>query len=362
MRTKTLNKRFLCSFLFLAVAITVFGQKTSSAAKERPFGASFIVPDDGDLYEAFAKAEEREDTSKRYVIFIRNGFYYLGGDDGGTIEAEGAIHKSPKTTLNSPNVTLKGESMENTLIWNQPVYEGLSITATLMLAEKSSNTHIEDLTIQNAYPYMEKGGGRAIALEDRSIGTVMRRVRMLSYQDTYFTNNKKGKTRLYECEIHGTVDFICGDGDVLFDHCRIVLEDRKNGDCITAPGIPLDKGYVFSGCTIEGPSGQDGKYSLGRPWKIGSRCHYINTRMNVLPRKEGWSVMRDFIIPAAIDEYNSTNEYGEQIDLSDRISVWKTAVKAETEEKAKTEEKLVKETPLKSQLTKEEADLLLEGW
>ena len=86
---------------------------------EEMIDPSFIVPDDGDLTEAFKAAREREDTAARFMIFIRKGEYYLKGDSGATIQVEGINYPSPITTLRSPNVTIIGEvgqcgSMEQT--------------------------------------------------------------------------------------------------------------------------------------------------------------------------------------------------------------------------------------------------------
>ena len=200
---------------------------------------TFIVSDDGSIEEAFAAAAAPEDTSDRYVVFIRKGDYYLKGDSGATINVEGIDYPSPITSLASPNVTIIGEKMDSTVLWNNPEHEGINITATLLLKPECRNTVIMNLTIKNAYKYNEKQfAGRAVALQDQSSGTVCRYVRLLSHQDTYFSDNNQGVFLFEDCEFHGTVDFICGGGDATFKRCRLVLEDRNKADCITAPGVP----------------------------------------------------------------------------------------------------------------------------
>ena len=290
---------------------------------EEMIDPSFIVPDDGDLTEAFKAAREREDTAARFMIFIRKGEYFLKGDSGATIQVEGINYPSPITTLRSPNVTIIGEKWDSVVLWNKPEHEGIDITATLLIAPESHNTQIKNLTIKNAYEYNERNfAGRAVALQDKSTGTLCRYVKLLSHQDTYYSDNNFGVFLFEDCEIHGTVDFICGGGDVTFKRCRLVLEDRTKADCITAPGVPLKNGYVFRDCVIDGPESQARRYSLGRPWKNGSRCQYINTRMNILPRKDGWTVMRDYILPARMAEYGSVDVSGVSLDLSERRKEW----------------------------------------
>ena len=79
----------------------------------------------------------------------------------------------------------------------------------------------------------------------------MKNVRMLSFQDTYYSNNNRMRSYMEECQIHGTVDFICGGGDVYFNRTTIYLEDRS-GNVITAPAGDTNWGYVFNDCIIDG--------------------------------------------------------------------------------------------------------------
>lgn len=307
----------------LLILISLLLSKGFQQGNDNPVKPAFIVPDNGTVADAFNAAQARQDTTARFVIFIRNGSYQLSGDKGKTIRVEGVDYPSPITTLSAPNVSIIGESMDSTILWNNPEHEGIDITATLLLDPRAINTIIENLTLKNAYEYNERNfAGRAVALQDQSTGTICRRVKLLSHQDTYYSNNNAGDFLFEDCELHGTVDFICGGGDVLFRHCRIVLEDRNKADCVTAPGVPRKNGYVFVDCTIDGSPSQDGRYSLGRAWKDGSRCQYIRTRMNIIPRKEGWTVMRDYIHPGRMAEYGSTDHQGNNVDMSARRSVW----------------------------------------
>jgi hypothetical protein len=81
-------------------------------------------------------------------------------------------------------------------------------------------------------------------------------VRLLSYQDTYYSDNDLCQLYFQDSEIHGTVDFICGDGDVWFERCRLVTEKRtadgSGRNVITAPKTSKTQwGYIFNHCTVE---------------------------------------------------------------------------------------------------------------
>ena len=106
---------------------------------------------------------------------------------------------------------------------------------------------------------------------------------MLSYQDTYYSN---ANNQFYweDSEIHGTVDYLCGGGDVYYNGCTFVNESRsaegKTGsDVITAPYTDASNkfGYVFNNCTIENHAAS---FSLGRAWGGNSTSVWLNTTIN----------------------------------------------------------------------------------
>ncbi|MDE6632737.1 MAG: hypothetical protein K2K23_07035, partial [Muribaculaceae bacterium] len=192
------------------------------------------------------------------------------------------------TNLSGHNISLIGQSMEKTIIRNAPHYttEGIAQTATLM--NTGTNLYMQDLTIQNALDYygaQDAGlaGGRAVAFWDKGINTAAKNVTLLSYQDTYYTNNVNGKYYWETSDIHGTVDFFCGEGTMFMTNSTITVEMRKldgTGECtITAPSTKAgDKyGYVFDNCTIVNHAA---KYNFGRAWSNEPRCAYINTTVS----------------------------------------------------------------------------------
>ena len=172
--------------------------------------------------------------------------------------------------------------MVGTIIKNAPktIKEGINLTATIR--NYSKNLYLQDLTLQNDLDYYKAGSaGRAVCLQDKGENTICKNVRMLSYQDTYYSN-KASKFYWEDCEIHGTVDYLCGDGDVIYNRVKLVNENRNttttpNGETtIAAPNTTSDWGYVLLDCTIDCKSAT---FTLGRAWGGKPRIAYINTTL-----------------------------------------------------------------------------------
>lgn len=296
----------------------------------------FIVPDDGSFEDAIAAASARSDKSKRYYIFVKKGEYFLEGSGeeltierkSGNVLLKTDHAKSPITTISTPNVSIIGESMDETILWNLPESdeannrngEGIGTTATIFLSNAAVNTYMQDITLKNAYPYASTTG-RAVCLQDKSDKTVAKNVKLLSHQDTYYSNNSSARFYWEDSELHGDVDFLCGGGDVYYNRCNLVIE-KRNGNVIAAPNGQKKYGYVFLDCEInpvndDAISTVNGTFNLGRPWGAECRAQYINTKMNVLPTSYAWAEMGGNK-PAVFAEYNSTDKNGNKVDLSSR--------------------------------------------
>jgi len=208
-----------------------------------------------------------EDAQSGDKIFLPNGVYDLG--------------TTCLTAISKNNIAIVGQSMEGTVIKNAPDAKDESIdkTATIKINKNVSGTYLQDLTIQNALDYYKNDNGRAVALWDQGTKTVCKNVRLLSYQDTYYSNLQGAVKYFEDCEIHGTVDFICGDGSVYFKNNLLYCEKRKkNGggsDALTANnGIASDRGYVFEGCTVKS---ECPTVSFGRAWNNTPTTTFLNT-------------------------------------------------------------------------------------
>ena len=223
----------------------------------------FVVPanDVASFLLALVQAESGD------KIFLPNGTYDLG--------------ETCLTTINKNNIAIIGQSMNGTIIKNAPdaSKESIDKTATIKINKNVSGTYLQDLTIQNALDYYLSDNGRAVCLWDQGTKTVCKNVKLLSYQDTYYSNLQGAVKYFEDCEIHGTVDFICGDGSVYFKNNLLYCEKRKKAgggsDALTANnGIASDKGYVFDSCTV---MSECPVVSMGRAWNNTPKVTFLNT-------------------------------------------------------------------------------------
>ena len=243
-------------------------------------------------------------NATRTFIFLPNGTYDLGD--------------KCLTTISGNNISIIGESMDNTIIVNNPEVEGIGVTATLF--NTSTGLYMQDLTLKNAYPF-DKSTGRAVCLQDKGTQTICKNVKMLSYQDTYYSNNNKGQYYFENSDIHGIVDFICGGGDVFFNKCTLTLEPGK-GSYITAPYTDgSDYGYVFDGCKIVGSATDS--FTFGRSWGGTAKCAFLNTILdknaaaNIASTR--WTIGGMNVVAKNFFEYNTVDENGKVISPAENI-------------------------------------------
>jgi pectin methylesterase-like acyl-CoA thioesterase len=268
----------------------------------------FIVGKDGDIKAALAAAQSNSSTGIRFHIFLPNGEYDLGNTTGDGTQ---------QTFFNVANTSFIGESAEGVVLFNNPdpSDEGIGTTPTLNLQPNAKNIYMQDLTILNKMDYRTGSfKGRAVALRDQGDRNIFKNVKLKSNQDTYYTG--KGRAYWENGEIHGTVDFIFGDGDVFLQECLIYLEDRS-GNHVSAAATSSNWGYVFNSCTIDGFSSTNGNYKLGRPWQNKPQVVYLNTVMKKLPEAGGWGDPMN-VNPYVFAEYNSLTDGGSPVDLSSR--------------------------------------------
>ena len=256
-------------------------------------------------------------------IFLPNGTYDLG--------------QTVLTTISKNNIAIIGQSMTGTIIKNAPDVstESIDKTATIKINKNVTGTYLQDLTIQNSLDYYKNDNGRAVALWDQGTKTVCKNVRLLSYQDTYYSNLVGAVKYFEDCEIHGTVDFICGDGSVYFSGTELVCEQRKKdgggSDALTASNADAsDRGYVFDHCTVryaENIQGTKPVVSFGRSWNNSPKCVFLYTFLDdsngelVMTKDAGaqkdkiarWTLGAMNALPTLFGEYKSVNKEGQVI-------------------------------------------------
>jgi len=257
------------------------------------------------------------DTNQRYRILIKAGRYY------------------EKVTINRSNMEIVGEGMGETIIefdayaseaghyrednWGTPGSATVSINA--------ENVHITDLTINNTFDFLANdakakddpsrvSASQAVALllDTGSDRVSFDSVELNGYQDTLFAHGYRAY--FHQSRISGNVDFIFGQGTVVFDQSTIVSRPRAKSfpddaiqSYITAPSTNIDREYglTFLDCKLLREEGvPDNSVTLGRPWHptttfadgryadpdaIG-KAVFIRTYMDAHISPQGWSSMR----------------------------------------------------------------------
>lgn len=342
------------------ISITFHITKVENSYEYHKF--DFIVGAEGygDMDEAIKAANGKAEgksynntkaDGQRYYIFVPDGDYQLTGNT--TIscstdpkDAPKDEKGEPKTDMNGQNngmteivksnISLIGQSKEGVRIWNHPIVEGIGYTATINLPKLEGKTiedfYVQDLTLENKFDYWGSmsgqnvsGAGRAVVFWDRGNRTVMKNVSLLSWQDTYYSDNSNAHYRGYfeGCDLAGVVDWICGNGDIWFERCNLIHRDRT-GNNIAAPSTEVGQewGYVFNNCNIKVENEKklkfkDQNWTLARPWNNSPACTFINTKMYTQPRKYGWTKMTAGL-KLRFHEFKSMDGYGNPIPLETR--------------------------------------------
>ncbi len=263
----------------------------------------FVVGVDGDFKAAIAAAPGTS-SGGHFLIFVPNGEYNIGTLTGDS---------NQKTAFEKSNISLIGESMDKTIIYNQSINEAIGTTATLYI--HGNDVYLQDLTIQNKSggPTCPASACRHVAVQQQGDKMIYKQVKLIAGQDTYYT--KSGKTYWEGGEIQGTVDFICGGGDVFFEGTNLVM--RRSGGYIAVSQNPGDWGYVFNNSKINVSNGSyNGTFYLGRSWGH-AKTVFLNTTMYAQPTAEGWGPDMNSA-PVVYGEYNSKNGNGGAVDVSRR--------------------------------------------
>ena len=274
----------------------------------------YVVSNATELDAALAelKTTNTSASATHKTVFLKNGTYTYG-----TLTGSYQYNVSLKIDNwnNVYNVSLIGESKDGVVI------EGTTdgITSSTLNLGNGTGIYVQDMTIRNNYDFPKENRFKGVSVAVTGGNkAVLKNVAMQACQDTYVTGKR---TYLENCDIYGTVDFICGGGDIFFNQCDLILVDRA-GDVIAAPNTTADTkwGYVFQYCTVKAEEGStavvDKGWDLGRPWQNEPRTYYLNTTMEVLPTDNGWRSMGN--LPTHFYEYNSRDKEGNALDLSVR--------------------------------------------
>ncbi len=252
-----------------------------------------------------------KDSKTQYIIFIKSGLYH------------------EKLTINIPNITLIGESKDETKLSYDAANSIKKPDGTLYGTYGSSSVTVlapnftaENLTFENAFDYPKNmakastdptkiASPQAVALiiDKGATHAYIKDCKLTGYQDTLYANS--GSEYFTNCYISGSIDFIFGSGQAFFNKCDVVSRDLfkplGNG-YITAASTSIGSkyGFVFSKCNFKKETTEmaDNSVALGRPWHpsadplaVGSVI-YMNCFLDSHIKDTGW------------DEMSSTNASG----------------------------------------------------
>ncbi len=209
----------------------------------------------------------------RTVILLRNGRY------------------REKLTIDRPRVTIIGENRDSTVLTFDAIADTPSpgggtygTRGSFTLRVVAPDFRAERLTIENAFDYManfakaaddptkaRNAQGVALMLDQGSDRAAFVDVKITGHQDTLFPN--VGRSFFVHCEVTGSVDFIFGAGQAVFEDCDIVSRDRgsaTNNGYVTAPSTKQAEafGFLFTKSRLkkERASLPPNSVVLGRPW------------------------------------------------------------------------------------------------
>ena len=182
-----------------------------------------------------------------------------------------------KTVIRTPGITLIGAGMDKTtIVWDDYALKldelgrEYNTFRTWTMAVCADHVHMENLDIVNDALHPEVKG-QEVALSVLGDDFSMENCLLRSTQDTLFSGPlppdlivrytgfhapellRGGHMRqiFTNCRIEGTVDFIFGCGDTLFENCEIrSLNDARNIGYAAAPAHSLEqqKGFLFRNC------------------------------------------------------------------------------------------------------------------
>ena len=248
-------------------------------------------------------------NSDRLYIFLPKGTYDLGDD--------------VETTISGYNISIIGQSADSTIVVTTPNYDDEGLGTADLFKNTSTDLYLQDLTLKNALDYYNAGSqGAAAVLNDLGNHTIGKNVRMLSYENTFYSMNNRTQSYWEDCDIHGTVDFICGGGDIRLYNTTLSLEPRMtNGGgtrMIVAPRTLTKFGYVFDHCKVVDLAEGKGEWSFGRSWSNQPIAVYLSTTLdenaeNTLISTRWTEEGRTQTDPQVFGEYNTMDINGVDI-------------------------------------------------
>lgn len=245
-------------------------------------------------------------------IFLPDGTYDLG--------------EATQTAVSGKNVSLIGQSADKTIIVSAPPISEEGLGKADLLANSGEGLYIQDISLKNALDYYGAGSaGRAASLHDTGTKTICKNVKLLSYQDTYYSHKVGGLYYFEGGEIHGTVDYLCGNGKAYFNEVTFVNEKRNSATISANSEL-----YVFNNCIVKNNADT---YNFGRAWSDHPVCVYLNTTLEDPSKLAStrWNLSGINCDYKVAGEYGTKNAQGEDITpASNNVTFTKENTKLNT--------------------------------
>ncbi|GAB2266699.1 hypothetical protein Dimus_001693 [Dionaea muscipula] len=218
-------------------------------------------------------------NTKPFIIYIKAGVY----------------HEHVTIDKKKTDVVFIGDGPTKTKITgNKNFMDGTQTFKTATVAVMAVGFMARDIGFENS-----AGPTKHQAVAIRVVGdfSVFQNCQFDGYQDTLYAVRSRQFYR--DCTISGTIDFIFGDAQVVFQNCKMTIrKPLDNQQCmVTAQGRtePMGPGAtILQNCTIVAdpeyyPVRMKNKAYLGRPWKQYSRTIVMQSFMDDSIAPEGWT-------------------------------------------------------------------------
>lgn len=140
-------------------------------------------------------------------------------------------------------------------------------------------------------------GFQAAAVVTSSTHVAFYKCDFLGYQDTLYAI--QGKQFYKECDIYGTVDYICGAAAAVFQSCNLYARSHQPV-AFTAQnkdgGSASPSGFVIQDCKLTAAPGVDpAKFTayLGRSWSDYSTVVVMESYLDSFVDQKGWETMTE---------------------------------------------------------------------
>lgn len=218
-------------------------------------------------------------NNKTFVVYIKAGVY----------------HEHVSISKKMTNVVLVGDGATKTIITgNKNFVDGTPTYKTATVASVGEGFIARDIGVENTAGAEKR---QAVAIRVAGDYSVLYRCEFNGFQDTLYA--VRGRQFYRDCKITGTIDFIFGDAQAVFQNCDIqIRKPLENQQCeVTAQGRSEPNGpgaIVLQNCSITGQPDYllvkaDNPSFLGRPWKAYSRTIIMESYIDGCISPNGWA-------------------------------------------------------------------------